>query len=130
MTDKAVNSDGNTTHSNSLVQASSMADSNENKNKEERKNNEKAKEKKGWFAKLKNEMKKTFSIDDDKYSSRGNDMYDEAYYKDMESALEKYVYFWLKEDTFSQCHESEFEVDGLKFCNAEQYMMYNKAGIY
>jgi hypothetical protein len=43
-------------------------------------------------------------------------------------AREKYVYFWKNYDIYSQWHKSEFQVHGKKFCNAEQYTMFKKAG--
>lgn len=40
----------------------------------------------------------------------------------------KYTYFWS--GYFSQWYPSEFTIDGIKFCTAEQYMMYRKATLF
>ncbi|XP_045159950.2 uncharacterized protein LOC123525176 [Mercenaria mercenaria] len=45
----------------------------------------------------------------------------------LKEAEEHYVYFWKKDDFFSQWHPSKFDLDNKKFCCAEQYMMYMKA---
>lgn len=42
-------------------------------------------------------------------------------------ACEKFEYFWLDECVFSQWYPSVFYIDNMKFTNAEQYMMYQKA---
>ena len=39
----------------------------------------------------------------------------------------KYVFFWKTASPFSNWHDSKFEIDGHKFNNAEQYMMWSKA---
>lgn len=41
---------------------------------------------------------------------------------------EKFTFFW--NGTFSQWVESPFEIDGVKFNTAEQYMMYKKALLF
>lgn len=41
----------------------------------------------------------------------------------------RYTYFWRAKSPFSNWHYSEFEVDGEKFVNMEQYMMWSKAMI-
>lgn len=41
-----------------------------------------------------------------------------------------YIYFWRSDSVFSQWYKSEFEVDGIKYICAEQYMMHQKAGMY
>lgn len=41
---------------------------------------------------------------------------------------DKYVFFWS--GPFSQWHKSHFELHGIKFCCAEQYMMYKKAILF
>ena len=38
-----------------------------------------------------------------------------------------YTFFWRSESPFSQWHPSGFEVDGVKYNCAEQYMMHQKA---
>ncbi|XP_052257904.1 uncharacterized protein LOC127862693 isoform X2 [Dreissena polymorpha] len=55
---------------------------------------------------------------------------DEEHKENIKHAMEKFEYFWLKDDVFSQLHESKFEVRGQIFCNAEQYMMYMKADLF
>lgn len=40
----------------------------------------------------------------------------------------KYTYFWS--GPFSQWHNSEFTIDGIKFCRAEQFMMWCKAKLF
>jgi len=39
----------------------------------------------------------------------------------------KYVFFWKTASPFSNWHESKFEIDGVKYQNVEQYMMWSKA---
>lgn len=41
---------------------------------------------------------------------------------------DKYVFFWG--GPFSQWYPSNFEIDGVKFTHAEQYMMYKKAMMF
>lgn len=41
-----------------------------------------------------------------------------------------YALFWKTDDYMSNWHKSEFEVNGIKFNCAEQYMMYSKAMIF
>eukprot|EP00499_Haloplacidia_sp_CaronLabIsolate_P013406 CAMPEP_0196780738 /NCGR_PEP_ID=MMETSP1104-20130614/8470_1 /TAXON_ID=33652 /ORGANISM="Cafeteria sp., Strain Caron Lab Isolate" /LENGTH=162 /DNA_ID=CAMNT_0042150953 /DNA_START=17 /DNA_END=502 /DNA_ORIENTATION=- len=40
------------------------------------------------------------------------------------------VFFYSKSSPFSQHHPSEFEVDGVRYCCAEQYMMAAKARMF
>ena len=44
------------------------------------------------------------------------------------NAEEKYVYFVGRDDVFSQWYASRFNIGGLTFSCAQQYMMYRKAG--
>ncbi|XP_013396665.1 uncharacterized protein LOC106163575 [Lingula anatina] len=46
------------------------------------------------------------------------------------SVQERFTFFWRKQSPFSQWHSSEFEVDGVSFNCAEQYMMYRKAVLF
>lgn len=39
----------------------------------------------------------------------------------------KYVFFWKTASPFSNWHASKFEIDGQKFDNMEQFMMWSKA---
>jgi ribA/ribD-fused uncharacterized protein len=39
----------------------------------------------------------------------------------------KFTYFWRSNSPFSNWHPSEFEIEGIKFANMEQYMMWSKA---
>jgi ribA/ribD-fused uncharacterized protein len=43
---------------------------------------------------------------------------------------EKFTFFWKDKDVFSQWHASDFTVDGVKFKNAEMYMMWKKAMLF
>ena len=57
------------------------------------------------------------------------DFIDYAEYQEkFEKAKEKFVFFWKSHDIYSQWHHSVFTVNGRKFFNAEQYMMFKKAG--
>lgn len=40
----------------------------------------------------------------------------------------KYTFFWS--GPFSQWAHSPFELKGIQFCTAEQYMMYKKSNIF
>ena len=42
---------------------------------------------------------------------------------------EKFTFFYRIASPFSQFHPATFTVDGVEFNCAEQFMMYNKAGI-
>lgn len=44
--------------------------------------------------------------------------------------VESYFYFWETIHPFSQWHKCEFEIDGVKFNSAEQYMMFEKAKLF
>lgn len=41
---------------------------------------------------------------------------------------EEFTFFW--NGPFSQWHESDFEIDGIKFVTAEQFMMHQKAVLF
>lgn len=41
-----------------------------------------------------------------------------------------YVFFWKPPNVFSQWTPSKFVVDGIEYCNAEQYMMAEKAKLF
>lgn len=41
-----------------------------------------------------------------------------------------YTYFWRSTSVFSQWYKTRFEVDGIKYMCAEQYMMQQKASMY
>ena len=41
--------------------------------------------------------------------------------------MEKFTFFWKSGSPFSQWHHSVFEVDGVTYTSAEQYMMHQKA---
>lgn len=40
---------------------------------------------------------------------------------------DKYVFFWKTASPFSNWHPAKFEIDGVKFHNTEQHMMWSKA---
>lgn len=44
--------------------------------------------------------------------------------------VETYYYFWATKHPFSQWHKCSFEIDGVTFNSAEQYMMYGKAMLF
>lgn len=44
--------------------------------------------------------------------------------------IETYYYFWETKHPFSQWHKCSFEIDGITFNSAEQYMMYGKAMLF
>ncbi|MEI7718357.1 MAG: NADAR family protein [archaeon] len=44
--------------------------------------------------------------------------------------MTKYTFFWRKESPFSQQHPSNFQVQGVRFNCAEQFMMYQKALLF
>ena len=43
---------------------------------------------------------------------------------------EKFTFFYGTASPFSQFHPATFTVDGVEFNCAEQFMMYNKAGMH
>ncbi|MEO1052399.1 MAG: NADAR family protein [Bacteroidota bacterium] len=43
---------------------------------------------------------------------------------------EQFTFFWKSASPFSNWHPAEFEIDGLLFNCAEQYMMYGKAVLF
>lgn len=43
---------------------------------------------------------------------------------------DKFVFFWGKQDPFSQWHPSKFVENGIEFLHCEQYMMYQKAILF
>ena len=45
----------------------------------------------------------------------------------LKEAEEKYCFFWKKDSPYSQFYSCIFEVDGQRYCCAEQYMMHQKA---
>lgn len=47
-----------------------------------------------------------------------------------DTAYNQFVFFWRTESQFSQWHHSVFQVDGVKFVTAEQFMMYEKAKLF
>ena len=44
--------------------------------------------------------------------------------------MAEYCFFWRSESPFSQWHPSEFEVNGVSYVTAEQYMMHHKALLF
>lgn len=40
---------------------------------------------------------------------------------------DKYVFFWVNADVYSNWHKSQFYMNGQRFANSEQAMMYEKA---
>lgn len=48
----------------------------------------------------------------------------------VETTDEKFTFFFGAESPFSQWHSAVFEVDGVEYNCAEQYMMHQKAGKY
>ena len=45
-----------------------------------------------------------------------------------EGDREKFTFFYRSDSPFSQWHPSKFEVEGIEYNCAEQYMMHQKAG--
>lgn len=48
--------------------------------------------------------------------------------KELDNGGEKFTFFFGADSPFSQWHPAKFEVDGVTYNCAEQYMMYQKAG--
>ena len=49
--------------------------------------------------------------------------------QDLPDESHKYEYFWRASSPFSQWYPCEFDIDGRTFNCAEQYMIYQKAGM-
>lgn len=45
-------------------------------------------------------------------------------------ARERFTFFWASSSVFSQWHPAVFEVDGIEYYTAEQYMMHQKALLF
>ena len=48
----------------------------------------------------------------------------------MAEANKEFTFFWKNHSPFSQWHKSNFTIDDMTFNCAEQYMMYQKAGLW
>ncbi|RKH36870.1 NADAR family protein [Corallococcus sicarius] len=48
----------------------------------------------------------------------------------MEARSERFTFFWQQDSAFSQWHPSVFEVEGVRYTCAEQYMMAGKARLF